>query len=47
MGVQRQQRREDAVRRTYARLQRALAEIDAAPEAQTTALLDTGATPLP
>jgi DNA-binding SARP family transcriptional activator len=47
MAVQRQQRREDAVRRTYARLERALAEIDATPEPQTTALLDTGATPLP
>jgi DNA-binding SARP family transcriptional activator len=47
MAVQRESRREDAVRRTFARLRAALAEIDAKPDAETVALLDAGASPLP
>ena len=43
MAVQRAQGREDAVRRTYARVEAALAEIGMKPEPRTTALLDGGA----
>jgi DNA-binding SARP family transcriptional activator len=46
MAVQRAQGREDAVRRTYTRVEGALAEIGMKPEPRTTALLD-GGTPGP
>lgn len=42
MAVQRQQGREDAVRRTYARVEGALAEIGLTPEPRTSAMLDSG-----
>jgi hypothetical protein len=43
MALHRRQGREDAVRRTYARVEGALAEIGVTPEPRTTALLDGGA----
>jgi hypothetical protein len=42
MELHRQQGREDAVRRTYARVEGALAEIGLKPEPSTTALRDNG-----